>query len=127
VRGIGAALLVLLAIASGCASESDPLADRAARIEARLLASCSCHPKKIEGLTVEREIRTQIRTLIGQGLDDDEILWATLMAHGTELLEAGIEDATLRATVAMAETGAILLVACGVLLLQLRRRDPESG
>lgn len=124
-RGALAALLLSLAVVSGCGggADRDPVAERASLIEARLLASCSCHPRKIEGLTVEREIRTQIRTLIGQGLDDDEILWATLMAHGTELLEAGIEDATLRANVALAETGAILVVACAVLLLQLRRRE----
>jgi hypothetical protein len=82
----------VLGILLACAPEGgDPLDGRAQRIEQRLLASCSCHPTKIEGLPLEREIRAEIRRLLAENLDDDAILWAVLKTHGTALLEAGIE------------------------------------
>jgi hypothetical protein len=126
-RWAGIAILgLLLALGPGCADDVGLEESRAQRIEQQLLASCSCHPRKIEGLEIERQIRTAIASLIDQGLDDDAILWSVLQQHGAELLSAGVEDVELRARVAFIEVGGILLVAGGVLLLQLRRRE-ESG
>lgn len=120
----GASLLLALALLGvlGCADDPDPLETRAARIEERLLATCSCHPKRIVGLPLEREIRAAIRRGIEAGQEDDAILWAVLQTHGTALLEAGIEDVAQRAAMAAVETVLILLLAGGALLLQLRRR-----
>ena len=92
-----AAVGLLLACAAG---ESDPVEARAQQLEARLLASCSCHPNKIAGLPIEREIRAEIRRLLEEDLDDDAILWAVLERHGKALLEAGIDDVEVRAAAA---------------------------
>jgi hypothetical protein len=121
-------LVATLGLVLACAPGADPLEGRAERIEARLLASCSCHPKKIEGLPIEREIRAEIRRLLAEDLDDDAILWAVLERHGTALLEAGIEDVEVRAAAVLVETAVILLLSAAVLLLQLRRspRRAES-
>ena len=118
--------LFCLGVAAGCAPAGD--AERAARIERDLLASCSCHPKKIEGLPIESAIRESIAAGIASGRSDSEILWAVLSEHGNALLRAGIEDVALRAAAAATVSVATLLAGLGVLLLQLRRpRAPGDG
>ncbi len=111
---------LLVGCALGCAPETDEGA-RAVRIERQLLASCSCHPKKIEGLPLQTEIRGAIRAGIAGGLDDNAILWQVLERHGTALLRAGIEDVALRAKAALGVTAFCLLLGSGAFLLQLRR------
>ncbi|HXZ85783.1 MAG TPA: hypothetical protein VEI82_09855 [Myxococcota bacterium] len=118
------ALALLLGAAPACERVTSVDA-RAASIEHKLLASCSCHPKKIAGLPLETEIRAAIREGIAAGLDDDGVLWAVLQTHGTALLAAGIQDLQARALAFAVETGALIVVGLGVLLLQLRRRDAE--
>ncbi len=113
------ALLLLAALA--CAGESDPGELRAARLEQQLLASCSCHPKKIAGLPLEREIREAIAAGIAGGDDDGTILWSVLQSHGTALLSAGIEDVELRARAVIALVPLCLFLGAAALLLQLRR------
>ncbi len=115
---IAAGLLVLGLGAAGCSSDAGT---RAERIERQLLVSCSCHPKKIDGLPLEGAIRETIREGIAAGQSDDEILWAALMAHGNALLSAGVEDVEVRAAAAIAGTGLALLLALGVLLMQVGR------
>lgn len=110
----------LVALALGCAAELDGPHARAARIEQQLLASCSCHPKKIEGLALEQEIRSSILLGIERGLDDDAILWATLERHGRALLEAGIADIAERARAVLVIAPLSLLLAAVAFLLQLR-------
>jgi hypothetical protein len=120
------ALVLSLALVAAPACERATGADeRAAAIEHKLLASCSCHPKKIAGLPLEREIRTAIREGMADGLDDDAVLWRVLQTHGTALLAAGIQDLEARAAAFAAETGAVVVAGLGVLLLQLRRRDAD--
>jgi len=120
--------LVLLALVFCAAPACQRVTDvdaRAASIEHKLLASCSCHPKKIAGLPLETEIRAAIREGIAAGLDDDAVLWSVLQTHGTALLAAGIQDLQTRALAFSVETGALVVVGLGVLLLQLRRADGD--
>ena len=119
-------LLLLAPLLGGCAGEPSSVDARRAAIEERLLASCSCHPKKIAGLPLEAAIRKEIRVGIAQGLDDDAILWQVLQIHGTALLEAGIEDLELRARAVLVETPLVLLLGGAALLLQLRRKQNDS-
>lgn len=114
----------LLAATSACVRETSVDA-RAASIEHKLLASCSCHPKKIAGLPLETEIRAAIREGIAEGKDDDAVLWAVLQTHGTALLAAGIQDLEARAAAFSVETGGLVVLGLGVLLLQLRRRESD--
>jgi hypothetical protein len=118
--GLGVTLLAATACERATGVEA-----RAAAIEHKLLASCSCHPKKIAGLPLEHEIRAAIREGIGAGLDDDAVLWSVLQTHGTALLAAGIQDLETRALAFAVETGALVVVGLGVLLLQLRRKDAD--
>ena len=120
------ALLLSLALLAlpACGRVTDVDA-RAAAIEHKLLVSCSCHPKKIAGLPLEKEIRVAIREGMAEGLDDDAVLWRVLQTHGTALLAAGIQDLESRATVFAAESGLVVVAGLGVLLLQLRRRDAD--
>jgi hypothetical protein len=114
------ALVIVLATA-GCTD--DPLAaGRAAELERRLLVSCQCHPRKIDGLPLQEEIRSAIQAGIATGLDDDTILWNVLETHGTALLSAGIDDLEERTLAFVAETALMMVAGLGVLLLQLRRR-----
>jgi hypothetical protein len=122
VRAVVLSLALVAAPACGRATGAD---ERAASIEHKLLASCSCHPKKIAGLPLEREIRTAIREGMADGLDDDAVLWRVLQTHGTALLAAGIQDLEARAAAFAAETGVVVVAGLGVLLLQLRRRDSD--
>jgi len=126
VTGVARALLLSLALlaAPACGRVTDVDA-RAAAIEHKLLASCSCHPKKIAGLPLEKEIRAAIREGMADGLDDDAVLWRVLQTHGTALLAAGIQDLQARATAFVAESGLLVVAGLGVLLLQLRRRDAD--
>jgi hypothetical protein len=117
-------LCVALVAAPGCERAGGADA-RAASIEHKLLASCSCHPKKIAGLPLEKEIRAAIREGMADGLDDDAVLWRVLQTHGTALLAAGIQDLEARATAFAAETGLVIVAGLGVLLLQLRRHEPD--
>lgn len=120
------ALLLSLALVAAPACERATGSDaRAASIEHKLLASCSCHPKKIAGLPLEKEIRFAIREGMAEGLDDDAVLWRVLQTHGTALLAAGIQDLEARAAAFAAETGVVIVAGLGVLLLQLRRRDAD--
>ena len=119
-----ALLALVLCAAPGCERVTDVDA-RAASIEHKLLASCSCHPKKIAGLPLETEIRAAIREGIAAGLDDDAVLWSVLQTHGTALLAAGIQDLQTRALAFSVETAALVVVGLGVLLLQLRRADGD--
>jgi hypothetical protein len=120
------ALLLSLALVAAPACERATGSDaRAASIEHKLLASCSCHPKKIAGLPLEKEIRSAIREGMAEGLDDDAVLWRVLQTHGTALLAAGIQDLEARAAAFAAETGVVIVAGLGVLLLQLRRRDAD--
>ncbi|HKC52367.1 MAG TPA: hypothetical protein VKF60_16365 [Myxococcota bacterium] len=120
------ALTLSLALLAAPACERAPGADaRAASIEHKLLASCSCHPKKIAGLPLELEIRSAIREGMAEGLDDDAVLWRVLQTHGTALLAAGIQDLEARAAAFAAETGVLIVAGLGVLLLQLRRRESD--
>jgi hypothetical protein len=119
-----ALLVFALCAAAACERVTDVDA-RAASIEHKLLASCSCHPKKIAGLPLETEIRAAIREGIAAGLDDDAVLWSVLQTHGTALLAAGIQDLQTRALAFSVETGALVAVGLGVLLLQLRRADAD--
>ncbi|HTO70287.1 MAG TPA: hypothetical protein VMR31_10540 [Myxococcota bacterium] len=116
--------LALFGAATACVRETDVDA-RAASIEHKLLASCSCHPKKIAGLPLETEIRAAIREGIAEGKDDDAVLWGVLQTHGTALLAAGIQDLETRAAAFSVETGALIVVGLGVLMLQLRRRESD--
>jgi hypothetical protein len=120
------ALLLSLALlaAPACGRVTDVDA-RAAAIEHKLLVSCSCHPKKIAGLPLEKEIRVAIREGMAEGLDDDAVLWRVLQTHGTALLAAGIQDLEARATAFAAETGVLIFACLGVLLLQLRRGESD--
>lgn len=120
------ALLLAFALVAAPACERAASADaRAAAIEHKLLVSCSCHPKKIAGLPLEKEIRAAIREGMAEGLDDDEVLWRVLQTHGTALLAAGIHDLEARAAAFAAETGLVVVAGLGVLLLQLRRRESD--
>jgi hypothetical protein len=121
-RALLPALLVAALAAVGCDRAPSGIEARVDAIEERLLASCSCHPKKIEGLDLQRTIRTDIRTHLLAGKPDDEILWALVMKHGNALLRAGQGDVQLRANAVLAETALVLVWAAAVLLLQLRRR-----
>lgn len=112
-------LLLLAALA--CAPADDPFEARAARLEEQLLASCSCHPKKIAGLPLETEIRAAIAAGIASGDDDGTILWSVLQSHGTALLTAGIDDVEQRARAAIAIVPLCLTLGAAALLLQLRR------
>lgn len=117
--------LAALALALACVGSpdgADPVDARAARLERQLLASCSCHPKQIAGLEVERDIRAAIRAGIAAGHDDGDILWSVLQAHGTELLTAGVADVERRADAVLVATPAVFLLGAAALLLQLRRR-----
>jgi hypothetical protein len=116
-----AAVAVTLIWAGGCALDSPQ--DRAAAIEKQLLASCTCHPRKISGLPLETQIREAIGAGIAAGLDDDAILWRVLQTHGNAILRAGIDDLETRALAFVIESGGILVMGLGVLLLQLRRRS----
>jgi hypothetical protein len=122
-RALLPALVIGALALAGCDESPTGIEARIDAIEERLLASCSCHPKKIEGLDLERSIRADIRAGLLAGEPEDEILWAVLMRHGTALLEAGQGDVQLRANLALAETALVVLWAAGVLLLQLRRRS----
>jgi hypothetical protein len=117
------ALLAAVALGLGlaCAPASDEAGARAASIERQLLSSCSCHPKKIEGLPLQTEIRSAISAGVAQGLDDNTILWRVLERHGRALLEAGVEDVALRAQVAIWTMAFCLLLGSAAFLLQLRR------
>jgi hypothetical protein len=123
VRGRGLALLAQagLALASS-AGGVEPPDERAARIERQLLASCSCHPKKIAGLPLQGEVRAAIAAGIDEGLDDNAVLWRVLERHGTALLQAGVEDIALRARAVLVITPFALLLGAGAFLLQLRER-----
>ncbi|MFI5315907.1 MAG: hypothetical protein ACHQ6T_09405 [Myxococcota bacterium] len=120
------ALVLVLALAAAPACERATTADaRAESIEHKLLASCSCHPKKIAGLPLETEIRAAIREGMAAGLDDDAVLWRVLQTHGTALLAAGIQDLQARAVAFSVESLLLVGAGLGVLLLQLRRRDTD--
>ena len=123
VAGFGTLVLLLGALlATGCGGEpADPFEARAADIERRLLESCSCHPKKIEGLPLETALRQSIRAHLLTGMDDDDVAWLVLKEYGAALLRAGIEDVESRAVAVAVLTPVLLLVGAGVLLLQLRR------
>ena len=112
---------LLLWTALACVPAEDPGEARAARLEQQLLASCSCHPKKIAGLPLETEIRSAIAAGIASGHDDGTILWAVLQSHGTALLSAGIDDVEQRARAAVAIIPLCLTLGAAALLLQLRR------
>jgi hypothetical protein len=116
--------LAVVAVLAVAACSGDPvMTDRAAELERRLLVSCQCHPKKIDGLPLQEEIRSAIQAGIVSGLDDDAILWKVLGTHGTALLGAGIDDVEARALAFVAESALILIAGFGILLLQLRRRS----
>ena len=118
-----ALLLCIALLGAGCNEADAPFEVRAADLEQRLLASCSCHPKKISGLPLETRIREDIAKGLAQGLDDDTILWDLITTHGTELLTAGVEDLDARARAVLIQTPLILLAGAAVLLLQLRRNS----
>jgi hypothetical protein len=124
-RALRAAVLALALVAAPACERAVGTDARAAAIEHELLASCSCHPKKIAGLPLEAEIRAAIREGIAEGKDDDAVLWAVLQTHGTALLAAGIQDLQARAAAFSVESGALVLLGLGVLLLQLRRPDTD--
>jgi len=53
------------------------------------------------------------------------VLWGVLQTHGTALLAAGIQDLQTRALAFSVESGALVVLGLGVLLLQLRRTDTD--
>jgi hypothetical protein len=125
-RALRVLALALFALCAAPACErATSVEARAASIEHKLLASCSCHPKKIAGLPLETEIRAAIRDGIAAGEDDDAVLWGVLQTHGTALLAAGIQDLQTRALAFSVESGALVVLGLGVLLLQLRRTDTD--
>jgi len=123
-----AALLLLSVLAPGVQGcrrvHPDDVAARVADLERRLTTTCACHPRKIEGLPIQGEIRGDLAEWIREGKSDDEILWLAFSRYGRALLAAGIQDLEGEFLVALGVMAFILVSGFGVLVAHLRRGQP---
>ncbi len=125
-----AALLVLACLAPGVQGcrriHPDDVAARVADLERRLTTTCACHPRQIEGLPIQGEIRTDLAGWIREGKGDDEILWLAFARHGRALLAAGIQDLKGEFLVALSVVAGILVTGFAILVAHLARRQPHG-
>ena len=123
-----AALLLLSVLAPGVQGcrrvHPGDVAARVADLERRLTTTCACHPRKIEGLPIQGEIRVDLAGWIREGKSDDEILWLAFARYGRALLAAGIQDLEGEFLVSLGVMAFILVSGFGVLVAHLRRDPP---
>ena len=128
-RRIAALVLVIsLAGAVGCArSGKGDIDARVANLERRLTTTCSCHPRRIEGLPIEAAIRADLRRWILEGRDDDTILWMAFQRYGKELLTAGIRNLQGEVLFAAGTVVFILAASLAALVANLRGTPRERA
>jgi hypothetical protein len=127
VIGAVALALCLSFLGSGCdrVREGD-LAARVSKLERRLTTTCACHPRKIEGLPIQRALRADLAAWIEAGKDDEEILWLAFDRYGRALLAVGVDDLEGLVHAALWITGFIAMAGFAALVGHLRRRPPEG-
>jgi hypothetical protein len=94
---------------------------RVAEIEHRLTTTCSCHPRRIQGLPIEGAIQADLRRWVLEGKDDDTILWLAFSRYGTALLTAGIQNLQVEVVYAGGTVAIILAAGFAALVANLRR------
>jgi len=121
-------LALLIPAVQGCHRiHPNDLAARVADLERRLTTTCACHPRKIEGLPIQGEIRADLAAWIREGKGDDEILWLAFARYGSALLAAGIQNLEGEFLVAMGVVALILVSGFTVLVVHLVRDRPAPG
>jgi len=121
-------LALLIPAVQGCHRiHPNDLAARVADLERRLTTTCACHPRKIEGLPIQEEIRADLAAWIREGKGDDEILWLAFARYGSALLAAGIQNLEGEFLVAMGVVALILVSGFTVLVVHLVRDRPAPG
>jgi len=123
----GLLAFLVLPACGGAPGRPDDVESRVVALEKRLTTTCACHPRKIEGLPIQKLIRADLRTWIGEGKDDREILWLGFTRYGSELLAAGIQDLEGRVRLAGGVVAFIGLLALVLLVANLRSADGLSA
>jgi hypothetical protein len=123
-----AAFLLLACLAPGVQGcrriHPDDVAARVADLERRLTTTCACHPRQIEGLPIQGQIRADLAAWIREGKGDDEILWLAFARHGRALLAVGIQDLRGEFLLALGVVAGILVTGFAILVAHLTRRRP---
>lgn len=121
-------LALLIPAAQGCHRiHPNDVAARVADLERRLTTTCACHPRKIEGLPIQGQIRADLAAWIREGKGDDEILWLAFARYGSALLAAGIQNLEGEFLVAMGVVAFILVSAFAILVAHLQRGSSPPG
>jgi hypothetical protein len=121
---IGAVALALCLWLLGAGCDRVPggdLAGRVSRLEHRLTTTCACHPRKIDGLPIQRALRADLAVWIEAGKEDQEILWLAFDRYGKELLAAGVDDLEGLVRAAVGITALIALAGFAALVGHVRR------
>jgi hypothetical protein len=124
--GILALALCLFHFGGGCSpiGEADVNA-RVLDLERRLITTCACHPRKIEGLPIQHALRADLKAWIEEGHDENEILWLAFRRYGKELLAAGVEN--LEGLVKTAAAIVAFIAVSGLFILAANLRRETRG